>query len=128
MNSVTVNESPPPFLEGTNPISLRPTPIEFSPPPKVYRNALKALTRSESIPADIRFVLNLKMHSLPLNTSPLRVVNRCTLSKRPRGVYEYFRMNRTALKLKMMRGQIPGMGRATWQAYGRQLHKKWARN
>jgi small subunit ribosomal protein S14 len=92
---------------------------------EVTRNVLKAMMRHEALPANLRFAFALRLHQLPINTSPSRIVGRCVLNKRPRGVPAFFRINRIYLKLRMMRGQVPGMSRAAWGGYGRQLHRKW---
>lgn len=88
---------------------------------QVYRTALKSMVYDESLPAALRYVLSVKLNSLPLNTTRGRVRVRCIVNRRPRGVTRFFRMNRIDLKLRMMRGQVAGMSQATWNSYGRQL-------
>merc|ERR1712139_339328 len=92
---------------------------------EVYRNALKAMVRDDSIFAPLKFIISLKLHSLPRNTCPNRIVTRCIINRRSRGVLSHFRVNRVELKLRLMRGQVSGMSRAAWHSYGRQIHESW---
>lgn len=52
--------------------------------------------------------------ALPRNSSPVRVVSRCRATGRPRGVYRKFGLARTALREAAMRGDVPGMVKASW--------------
>jgi len=55
-----------------------------------------------------------KFHQLPRNASPSRVRNRCKLTGRPRGVYSKFGLGRSKLRDLVMRGEVPGMTKASW--------------
>jgi small subunit ribosomal protein S14 len=52
--------------------------------------------------------------SLPRNSSPVRLRNRCSLTGRPRGVYSKFGIGRSKLRDLMMRGEVPGVIKASW--------------
>ena len=56
----------------------------------------------------------LKLQSLPRNTSPVRLRNRCALTGRPRGVFSKFGIGRSKLRELMMRGEVPGVIKASW--------------
>jgi small subunit ribosomal protein S14 len=56
----------------------------------------------------------IKLQSLPRNSSPVRLRNRCALTGRPRGVYSKFGIGRSKLRELMMRGEVPGVTKASW--------------
>ncbi|HSN72599.1 MAG TPA: 30S ribosomal protein S14 [Steroidobacteraceae bacterium] len=55
-----------------------------------------------------------KMQSLPRDSSASRLRNRCQITGRPRGYYRKFGLSRTKLREATMRGEIPGLGKASW--------------
>jgi small subunit ribosomal protein S14 len=55
-----------------------------------------------------------KLQSLPRNSSRVRLRNRCSLTGRPRGVYSKFGIGRSKLRDLMMRGEVPGVIKASW--------------
>lgn len=55
-----------------------------------------------------------KLQSLPRDSSPVRVRNRCSLTGRPRGVYSKFGLGRSKLRDLAMSGKIPGITKASW--------------
>jgi len=55
-----------------------------------------------------------KFQLLPRNASPSRLRNRCKLTGRPRGVFKKFGLGRNKLREIAMRGEIPGMIKASW--------------
>ena len=68
------------------------------------------ISRSE----EERFEARLKFQALPRNSSPVRLRNRCKLTGRPRGVYRKFGLGRSKLRDFVMRGEVPGMTKASW--------------
>ena len=78
------------------------------------RNELKAVISDVSQPAEVRFQAQLKLAQLPRNSSPVRVRNRCELSGRPRGYYRKFGLGRNKLREAAMRGDVPGLVKASW--------------
>jgi small subunit ribosomal protein S14 len=56
----------------------------------------------------------IKLQSLPRNSSPVRLRNRCALTGRPRGVFSKFGIGRSKLRELMMRGEVPGVTKASW--------------
>ena len=56
----------------------------------------------------------LKLQKLPRDSSPVRLRNRCALTGRPRGVYRKFGLGRNKLREFAMRGEIPGIVKASW--------------
>lgn len=55
-----------------------------------------------------------QLQSLPRNSSPVRLRNRCALTGRPRGVYSKFGIARGKLRELMMRGEVPGVTKSSW--------------
>ncbi len=61
-----------------------------------------------------RFEARQKFQALPRNASPVRLRNRCKLTGRPRGVFRKFGLGRSKLRDFVMRGEVPGMTKASW--------------
>jgi len=55
-----------------------------------------------------------KLSELPRNANPVRTRNRCALTGRPRGVFRKFGLGRSKLREIAMRGEIPGLTKASW--------------
>ena len=56
----------------------------------------------------------LKLQKLPRDASPSRIRNRCALTGRPRGVYRKFGLGRNKLRDLALRGEVPGIIKASW--------------
>jgi len=54
------------------------------------------------------------LDALPRNSSAVRVRNRCVITGRPRGVYRKFGLSRIALRHYALRGELPGVTKASW--------------
>ena len=61
-----------------------------------------------------RYAARHKLQQLPRNASPTRLRNRCELTGRPRGVFRKFGLGRNKLREIAMRGEIPGVVKASW--------------
>ena len=81
---------------------------------EVKRAALLAIINDFKQPEDDRMAARMQLQRLPRNASPTRVRNRCKLTGRPRGVYSKFGLGRNKLRDIAMRGEIPGMTKASW--------------
>ena len=55
-----------------------------------------------------------QFQALPRNASPVRLRNRCVLTGRPRGTFRMFGLGRNKLREIAMRGEIPGLTKASW--------------
>lgn len=55
-----------------------------------------------------------RLQALPRDASPCRLRNRCAISGRPQGVYRKFGLGRNMLRQAAMRGEIPGLSKASW--------------
>jgi small subunit ribosomal protein S14 len=78
------------------------------------REALKSIARNVDLPAEERFNARLKLSRMPRNASAVRVRNMCDLTGRSRAYYRKFKMSRIALRELALKGQIPGMVKASW--------------
>lgn len=54
------------------------------------------------------------LSKLPRDSSPARQRKRCKLSGRPRGVYSKFGLARNKLREAAMKGEVPGLKKASW--------------
>ena len=61
-----------------------------------------------------RFQARLALQRLPRNAYPTRLRNRCAITGRPRGVFRKFGLGRSKLREFAMRGEIPGIVKASW--------------
>ena len=78
------------------------------------RKTLQEAANNQSLSPEDRYEARLKLQKLPRNSSPVRVRNRCALTGRPRGVYRKFGLARGKLRDIAMRGEIPGVIKASW--------------
>ena len=80
----------------------------------VKRAELLAILNNMKLSDEERAEARAKFQALPRNSSPVRLRNRCALTGRPRGVYSKFGLSRSKLRDIAMRGEIPGMTKASW--------------
>lgn len=78
------------------------------------RAALIAIINDTKLSDDERMDARLKFQQLPRNASPSRQRNRCALTGRPRGVFRKFGLCRNKLREIAMRGEVPGITKASW--------------
>ena len=78
------------------------------------RAQLVALINDQKLSPEDRYEARLKLQRLPRDASPVRLRNRCALTGRPRGVYSKFGLGRGKLRDIAMRGEIPGVIKASW--------------
>ncbi len=78
------------------------------------RAELNAIATNMSLSDEERFAARQKLQALPRDSSPVRLRNRCALTGRPRGVFSKFGLGRTKLREYAMRGEIPGVVKASW--------------
>jgi small subunit ribosomal protein S14 len=78
------------------------------------RTELKRRVSDVSLPLEERMAAATALAKLPRDSSPVRQRNRCELSGRPRGVYSRFGLARNKLREATMRGDVPGLRKASW--------------
>jgi small subunit ribosomal protein S14 len=78
------------------------------------RAELNAIIDNVKLSDEERMAARLKLQSLPRDSAPTRQRNRCALTGRPRGVFRKFGLGRMKLRDIAMRGEVPGMTKASW--------------
>ncbi len=78
------------------------------------RLVLKAQVKDMSLSDEERKVAREKLSMLPRDSSPVRQHNRCNLTGRPHGYYRKFGLSRNKLREAAMRGDVPGLVKASW--------------
>jgi small subunit ribosomal protein S14 len=78
------------------------------------RAALKATIRNPLATDDEKTTAQSKLQAMPRDASPTRMRNRCSITGRPRGFYRKFGLGRNKLREATMRGEIPGLSKASW--------------
>ena len=78
------------------------------------RAELMAVINNSKATVEAKHDARLRLQMMPRDASPVRQRNRCALTGRPRGVYSKFGLGRTKLREIAMRGEIPGITKASW--------------
>ena len=78
------------------------------------REELKATIVNLKLSDEERHAAQLALQKLPRDSSRSRVRNRCGLTGRPRGYYRKFGLSRSKLRELVMRGDVPGVVKASW--------------
>jgi small subunit ribosomal protein S14 len=78
------------------------------------RAEILAVIENQKLSDEERDLARAKLQKLPRNASPVRLRNRCTLTGRPRGTFRKFGLGRNKLREIAMRGEIPGVIKASW--------------
>ncbi len=78
------------------------------------RADLKAKISNMKLGDEEREAAQLAFQALPRNASPSRLRNRCRITGRPHGYYRKFGLSRNKLREAAMRGDVPGLVKASW--------------
>lgn len=78
------------------------------------RNDLKAILKSSQSSDYEKQRADVELQRLPRDSSPSRIRNRCGLTGRPHGYYRKFGLGRNKLRESVMRGDVPGVSKASW--------------
>ncbi len=78
------------------------------------RAEYKRIISSPTATDEERLAAQQSLQSLPRDASPVRLRNRCSISGRPHGFYRKFGLGRNKLREAAMRGDIPGLTKASW--------------
>ena len=81
---------------------------------KVKRAALLEVIHNARAADEERDAARARLQKLPRDASPTRLRNRCALTGRPRGVYRKFGLGRNKLRELALRGEVPGVIKASW--------------
>ena len=78
------------------------------------RAVLKAIVTGVESSDEEREVAQAKLNAIPRDASPTRQRNRCSVTGRPHGFYRKFGLGRNKLREATMKGEIPGLRKASW--------------
>jgi len=78
------------------------------------RAELKAVIKNMLLSEQERSDARKKLNSLPRDSSPSRLRNRCAITGRPHGFYRKFGLGRNKLREAAMQGDVPGLVKASW--------------
>jgi len=80
----------------------------------VKRKSLKEIIRDPNATFEDKELAGLQLQKLPRDSSKSRVRNRCNITGRPHGYYRKFGLSRNKLREAAMRGDAPGVVKASW--------------
>ena len=78
------------------------------------RASLKEIIRNVNSSDEDRLAAQAKLNALPRDSSPSRMRSRCAITGRPHAVYRKFGLGRNKLREAAMKGEIPGLTKASW--------------
>lgn len=78
------------------------------------RAALKQQMVDNKATAEQREIARRQFEALPRDASPARLHNRCRITGRGHGFYSKFGLSRIKLREAAMRGDVPGLVKASW--------------
>ncbi len=78
------------------------------------RTDLKVKIQNPSLPDEERWLAMMSLQKLPRDSARSRQRNRCAMTGRPRGYFRHFGLGRNALREVVMRGEAPGVVKASW--------------
>ena len=78
------------------------------------RGELRKRVHDQTLEDEERWLAMMTLQKLPRDSSRSRQRNRCAMTGRPRGVFRHFGLGRNALREVVMRGEAPGVVKASW--------------
>ena len=78
------------------------------------RAAYRETIRNPKSTDEEKLAAQQKLQALPRDSNPVRLRNRCAITGRPHGFYRKFGLARNKLRETTMRGEIPGLSKASW--------------
>ena len=78
------------------------------------RKAIFTVLNDATVSDEEKFEARLKFQAIPRNAAPIRQRRRCALTGRPRGTFRKFGLGRIKIREIAMRGEIPGVIKASW--------------
>src|SRR5262245_58054974 len=81
---------------------------------KTRRAAILEVLQDPRATDEAKDAARVKLQKLPRDASPVRLRNRCALTGRPRGVYKKFGLGRNKLRELALKGEVPGVIKASW--------------
>ncbi len=80
----------------------------------VKRAELKAIIANSMATDEEVWAAQRKLQKMPRDSSAVRLQRRCRVTGRPHAVYRKFGLSRIKLREIMMRGEVPGLKKASW--------------
>ncbi len=81
---------------------------------KEKRFSLKSILKDPSASFEDKEQASIQLQKLPRDSSSIRLRNRCNLTGRPHGYFRKFGLSRNKLREASMRGDVPGIRKASW--------------
>ncbi len=81
---------------------------------RARRQTLKAVLSDVNASDEEKWDAQVSLQKLPRDASPVRQQRRCQVTGRPHGVYRKFGLCRNKLREAAMRGDVPGLVKASW--------------
>jgi small subunit ribosomal protein S14 len=78
------------------------------------RSDLRKRVHDQTLPDEERWLAMMTLQKLPRDSARIRQRNRCAITGRPRGFFRHFGLGRNALREVVMRGEAPGVVKASW--------------
>ena len=78
------------------------------------RDELRSIMLSVSASDEDKQIADVQLQKMPRDSSASRLRNRCSLTGRPHGFYRKFGLGRNKLRESVMRGDVPGVTKASW--------------
>ena len=78
------------------------------------RFELKSIINDVSKSEEEKDIAMKKLQKLPRDASPVRLQRRCQITGRPQAVYRKFGLSRNKLRELAMKGDVPGLVKASW--------------
>jgi small subunit ribosomal protein S14 len=81
---------------------------------KAKREEYRAIIRDPRASDEAKQEAQVRLQAIPRDANPVRLRNRCAITGRPHGYYRKFGLARNKLREAAMRGDIPGLRKASW--------------
>lgn len=81
---------------------------------EMLRKVLLTVTHSPLFSNQQKLQARFTLHSLPPDSSKVRVRNRCISTGRPRGIYRKWKLSRIRIRDLIGQRMIPGLRKASW--------------
>ena len=81
---------------------------------KSKRLELKKILKDPNASQKEKSVARIKIEKMPRDSNPNRIRNRCVVTGRPRAYYRKFGLSRITFREMALKGEIPGITKASW--------------
>ncbi|KAF9535097.1 hypothetical protein CPB83DRAFT_843465 [Crepidotus variabilis] len=81
---------------------------------EIARRAYLMVARNQTLPTQVRLHAQMQLNTFGRYTRPTTVNNRCHETGRGRGVISEFGLSRFQFRIKALRGELPGVHKASW--------------